>query len=107
MLNVIMLLAAGGLMAAEPLTLTVQEWPAPHRTEALTAQPPMVKLIAALVSQEQAVLVIRHAGGEEGERLADSLRQVLVSLGVPSSRLHFEPAAAASGQLILELKINH
>jgi len=50
--------------------------------------------------------VIRHAGGEAGERLADSLRQVLVSLGVPSARLRFEPAAAASGQLILELMIN-
>jgi len=101
-----MLVAAGGLTAATPLTLTTQEWPAPHHTEALTVQGPVVSMVAALVSQEQSVLVIRHAGGEAGERLADSLRQVLVSLGVPSARLRFEPAAAASGQLILELMIN-
>ncbi|HCU54310.1 MAG TPA: hypothetical protein DIC36_08565 [Gammaproteobacteria bacterium] len=106
MLNVIMLIAAGGLIAAQPLTITSREWPAPHRTEALTASPPVVNLVTALVSQEQAVLVVRHAGGEAGERLADSLRQALVSLGVPSARLRFEPAAAASGQLILELMTN-
>jgi hypothetical protein len=106
MLNVIMLIATGGLIAAQPLTITSREWPTPHRTEALTASPPVTDLVMALVSQEQAVLVIRHAGGEAGERLADSLRQALVSLGVPSARLRFEPAAAASGQLILELMTN-
>jgi len=104
--NVIMLIAAGGLMAAEPLTLTAREWPAPHRTEALAMNSHMVNMIATLVSQEQTMLIIRHAGGDAGERMADDLRQALVSLGVPSARLRFEPAAAASGQLILELMIN-
>jgi hypothetical protein len=104
--NVIMLIAAGGLAAAEPLTLTAREWPAPHRTDALATNSHMANMVAALVSQEQALLVVRHAGGDAGERMANDLRQALVSLGVPSARVRFEPAAAASGQLILELMTN-
>lgn len=107
MLNVIILFAYGTLLlAAEPLMLTVREWPEPQRTEALTGNPPLVTMVAALMSREQAVLVIRHAGGDAGAQLAGRLREALVSLGVPSARLRLEPAAAESGQLILELMNN-
>jgi len=97
------MVAAGWVLAAETVTLTAHEWPVPHRTETIAGYPPLVALVQALTKRDENVLVIRHAGGEAGERLAETLRQALVSLGVPSNRLRLEPAAAGRGELILEL----
>jgi hypothetical protein len=93
-------LAAAG---AEAATLTASDWPAPRDAAALTRQAAVAALVQALMDGSDRTLVIRHAGGEDGAQFAAVLRDALVALGVPSMRMRFEPAAAAPGQLNLEL----
>ena len=101
----VIIAATLGLSAAvvEAATLTTSDWPAPRESAALTRQPAMAVVVQALMDGRDQTLVIRHAGGEDGAQFAAALRDALVSLGIPSARMRFEPAAAAPGQLILEL----
>jgi hypothetical protein len=92
--------------AAEALSLTTTDWPAPRHAEALAAYPPLGNFLQALDQQPAAVLHIRHAGGEAGSRFAEQLREALVALGVPAARIQLVPAAANANQLILEFSTN-
>jgi hypothetical protein len=103
MLHVILFTALGLTGAAEALEFTSADWPAPLRTEALLAHRPLAALVQRLDAQPAAVLVIRHAGGDAGSDFARALRDALVSVGLSSARMRLEPAAAADGQLILEV----
>lgn len=102
---IIAIAAILGLSAplASAATLSAGDWPAPRDAATLTRQPAVAALVRALMDGRDRTLVIRHAGGEDGEQFATALRDALVALGVPSTRMRFEPAAASPGQLILEL----
>lgn len=101
--RVIIAMTLGLSAAAEAATLSANDWPAPRETSVLQRQPAVAALVRVLMDGRDQTLVIRHAGGEDGAQFAAALRDALVSLGVPSTRMRFEPAAAAPGQLILEL----
>lgn len=88
---------------AEAATLSASDWPAPRETAVLSRQPAVAAVVRTLMDSRDQTLVIRHAGGEDGAQFATALRDALVALGVPSTRMRFEPAAAPPGQLILEL----
>lgn len=92
--------------AIEPLTLTSSDWAASQPAQALAAHRPVAERIGALARHPESVLVIRHAGGDAGGRLAQNFRDALVALGLPSSRMRLEPAAAEPGRLILEIDNN-
>jgi hypothetical protein len=90
----------------EALSLTTTDWPAPRHAEALAAYPPLGHFLQALDRQQAAVLHVRHAGGEAGSHFAEQLRDALVALGVPATRIQLVPAAADVDQLILEFSVN-
>ena len=104
MLHVIIVTVLGLLtVTGEPVTISAADWPAPHRADTLLPHPPLAALVRSLGAHERQVLRIRHAGGEDGARLADDLRAALVALGIASERLRLEPAAAGVGELVLEI----
>jgi len=92
-------LAAGG----KPVTLGADAWTTASPASVLAAYGPMRGLAQTLEASPNAILVIRHAGGETDGTRAAALRAALVALGIPSTRLRLEPAAAPAGSLILEL----
>lgn len=92
--------------AAGTLTLTVADGAPPLRAETLAANAALGALLQELDSHPQAVLRIRHAGGEAGSGFAQQLRDALVALGLPSSRSRLVPAAADADRLILEISAN-
>lgn len=92
--------------AIEPLTLTSVDWTPAQPAAALAALRPVAKRVESLDRLPGSVLVIRHAGGDAGRDRATQLRSALVALGVPSSRLRLEPAAAEPDRLILEIDQN-
>jgi len=102
MWHVIMMTIMGLSAAAETVTLPAGDGAA-EEVAALPRQPAVAALVGALMERADRMLVIRHAGGEAGAQRATALRDALVSLGVPSRRMRFEPAAAAPGELILQL----
>ncbi len=102
-----MMLFVLGLLpgAAETLTLTAADWPAPQRAEALATHRPLGDFLRTLDRGAADKLRIRHAGGEPDGRFAEQLRAALVALGVPAARIRLEPAAADAGRLILEFSV--
>lgn len=89
--------------AAGTVTLRSSDWAPGQRAEQLTASAPLRTLVHALQEDDDRLLLIRHAGGAAESDRAAALRGALVALGIPSSRIRLEPAAADSGQLVLEL----
>lgn len=89
--------------AVEAVTLGADAWTVASPADSLTAHPPMRRLAQALEADGDAILVIRHAGGEADSTRAAALRAALVALGIPSARLRLEPAAAAPRSLVLVL----
>jgi type IV pilus biogenesis protein CpaD/CtpE len=102
-----MMLFVLGLLpgAAETLSLTAADWPAPRRAEALATQQPLGDFLRRFDQGAADVLRIRHAGGEPDSRFAEQLRDALVALGVPAARIRLEPAAADAGRLVLEFSV--
>lgn len=100
----VIIVATLGLSAvADAATLSMSDWPAPRESATLSRQPAVAAVVQTLMESRGRTLVIRHAGGADGEQFAVALRDALVALGVPSRRMRFEPVAAPPGQLILEL----
>jgi hypothetical protein len=89
--------------AAGTVTLQAGDWAPGQRAELLTANAPLRALVHALQEDDGRFLLVRHAGGAAASDRATALRNALVALGVPSARIRLEPAAAESGQLVLEL----
>ena len=89
----------------EAVTLSEEAWNVASPAGALAGQEPVRRLVQALETRPEAILVIRHAGGEAGSTRAVALQAALVALGVPSARLRREPAAAPPRFLVLELEM--
>lgn len=105
--SAMMLFVLGMLPAtAEALSLAAADWAAPRRAEALAVYPPLGDFVRAFDRRDAQVLRIRHAGGEQGSRFAEQLRDALVALGVPAARIRLVPAAADADRLILEFSAN-
>lgn len=103
-----MILFVLGLLpgAAETLTFAATDWRPPRSAETLAAHKPLGDYLLAFERGDVSVLSIRHAGGDAGSRFAEQLRDALVALGVPATRIRMVPAAADADHLILEIISN-
>lgn len=71
--------------------LSAEQWARPRQGEVLVAYPSLRAALAAFDAAPRALLQIRYPGGEEGSLWAGELRDWLVALGVPSSRIQVQP----------------
>jgi hypothetical protein len=91
---------------AETFLLPAQEWAGSPDRQAVLSKPALRDFLRAADKYADAVLRIRYAGGENGTRRAEALRDALVALGVSSARIRLVPAAAGADELILEIATN-
>ncbi len=71
--------------------LSAEQWARPRQGEALVAYPSLRAAVTALDATPDAMLQIRYPGGEEGSLWAGELRDWLIALGVPASRIQVQP----------------
>ena len=81
--------------------IDAEEWARPRHGERLAAHPVLREAVKA--AGEKKRIVIRHGGGEQGQLWAGELRDWLVALGIPSSRLEIAPDGPADGAIELTI----
>lgn len=97
------MLAAGTVLAESRWQLDAGAWSRPRSGAAVLAMQPVAAAVRAWSDAEAAEIVIRYPGGEDGVLWASELRDWLVSLGVPSSRVR-PVAGAQPGRIRLEVR---
>jgi hypothetical protein len=107
MMNLATLVVLGWISGAvETFSLPVGKWVTPVRAETLVQNRPLAHFLHDFDSRPGNRLLIRHAGGETETVRAEALRDALVAFGLPSILIELVPAAAPSGELILEISDN-
>lgn len=79
------------------------EWARPRSAATLVRMPALANMVAEYSRAPSRQLLIRYPGGEEGVLWAEELRDWLVALGIPSSKISISPGAVTSSQLELSL----
>lgn len=97
------MLAAGTVAAESRWQLDAGAWSRPRSGAAVLAMQPVAAAVRAWSDAEAAEIVIRYPGGEDGVLWASELRDWLVSLGVPSSRVR-PVAGGQPGSIRLEVR---
>lgn len=89
----VLLLAAAAACLSAPAhaertwTLEAADWARPRSGAAVVGLAPLPEVVRAWSGEPGMDIVIRHAGGEEGELWARELRDWLIALGVPGNRV--------------------
>lgn len=68
-------------------TISAEEWARPRSGYSLSQMAPLRATINSMNENEDSLLILRYPGGEEGALWVSELKDWLVSLGVPSSRI--------------------
>lgn len=84
--------------------ISLEEWSRPRSGESLVQMQGLVNAVKALNTEPLSKLQVRYPGGEEGALWASELRDWLVSLGIPSSRIELYPGQSSQEQITLILK---
>jgi hypothetical protein len=101
-----MLLVAALLLpvasVAESWTLEASAWARPRDGRTIVTMAPLPAVARAWSRREDARIVVRYAGGEDGELWASELADWLVALGIPGSAITLTPGGRP-GRLALEI----
>lgn len=84
--------------------LSAQQWSVPRTGEALLEMPALRAAVEAYTAQGEAVLVIRHPGGDEGVLWAHELQSWLVALGIGSAHIELVPGSPDPQAIALEVQ---
>lgn len=76
---------------AESWTLEASAWARPRDGHTVVTMAPLPTVVRAWSRRSDAQLVVRYAGGEDGELWATELGDWLVALGVPGSAITLTP----------------
>jgi len=86
--STILLLLSSVISADELLwDISAEQWAHPRSGQNLAKMPSLQGALQALNADPASVLIIRYPGGEEGSLWVSELKDWLVSLGLPSSRI--------------------
>ncbi|MDE0309946.1 MAG: hypothetical protein OXI60_08985 [Acidiferrobacterales bacterium] len=69
------------------------EWPDDASADVVLQIPQIRSAVAKLLESENAQLIIRYPGGDEGNQWALDLRAMLVGLGIESKHIVLEPGS--------------
>lgn len=96
------LLLAGGGAAANSVrifTLSADEWARPRSGDIIPEMAPVRSAVSYWGRGVDALMIIRHPGGDSGELWAAELRDWLISLGVPSDYVRLVPGTQAADEI--------
>lgn len=85
-------------------TISAEEWARPRSGDLIVRLPAASGRVYDYLQAPGSHLVIRYAGGEDGQVWAEELRAWLVALGIPSSDLELSPGAERTDRLELLLR---
>jgi len=91
-------------LMADSWNISIEEWSRPRSGESLVQMQGLVKAVTALNADPFSKLQLRYPGGEEGALWTSELRDWLVSLGIPSSRIELYPGQSSNENITLILK---
>jgi len=89
---------------ADSWHISAEEWSRPRSGHSLVAMEGLVNAVQAFNQSNKSQLLVRYPGGEEGALWASELKDWLVSLGVPSSRIKLRPGQSSHEHITLMLK---
>jgi hypothetical protein len=92
--------------ANNSITLRAEEWARPRSGQSVARLDALNGLVVRFNERAGQRIVIRYAGGDEGNLWAEELRAWLIALGVPSGRIELAQAALGSDVMIIETKTN-
>ncbi len=101
-LSVLALCALSGVAIADiEVQIAHYEWPQDSSVDDVLQIPQFRSALAHYDELENAQLIIRYPGGDEGNSWAVALRNSLVSLGIPQSDILLEPASGIPETIVL------
>ncbi len=77
------------------------EWPQNPSVDEVLQIPQLRSALIRYDEMEEAVLIIRHPGGDQGSAWAVALRDSIVSLGIRKSEIVLEPGSGVPETLLL------
>ena len=100
--SVLALCALSGVVIADiEVQIAHYEWPRNSSVDDVLQIPQFRSALAHYDELENAQLIIRYPGGDEGNSWAFDLRNSLVSLGIPQSAILLEPASGIPETIVL------
>ncbi len=103
-LAIITCLLAFSQVMADSWNISIEEWSRPRSGDSLVQMQGLANAVQALNAEPLSKLLVRYPGGEEGALWTSELRDWLVSLGIPSSRIELQPGQSSHEQITLTLK---
>lgn len=98
-----LLVAINSFAQANSVVLTHDVWEMPRHGEALLKITELSGIVQQWQSSASKTIELRYPGGEEGELWVEELKDWLVSLGVPSSKIHISPGSDAKDVINISL----
>jgi hypothetical protein len=98
------LLMTSGIVAANTtriFNLSADAWARPRGGEMIPELGPVRAAVSYWERGGDAIVVIRHPGGDSGELWGAELRDWLISLGVPSDYIRLAPGTQSAGEINL------
>ena len=77
------------------------EWPQRGEVDAVLMIPQLKQIVSRFGISDDARLIIRYPGGDEGNEWAFELRNMLVSYGIRSALVTLEPGSGESDTLLI------
>lgn len=96
--------AQAGSTLQPTCTISLAQWEAPNRNQALLSDPALRTLVQGWEAQPGSRLRIEYPPGEQGELWANRLRAWLVAFGIPGSAIQVLPGGNESNALALSLR---
>lgn len=85
------------------VVLTHDVWEMPRHGEVLLKMTGLASIVQQWQQNTGHSIDLRYPGGEEGELWVEELKDWLVSLGVPSSKIHISPGSDAKDIINISL----
>lgn len=101
----ILLLVVAMPLSAEQSSweLGIGEWSRPRHGASLVGFPALSATVRYWQKDVSQIILVRYPGGEAGMLWARELRDWLVSLGIPSSRINLQPGTPRADRVLLEV----
>ena len=101
MLSAVLLLVA--MSVSDEFVLLADDWARPRTGASVVEMPALNAAVAAWKSDQASTLTIVHPGGEQGSLWGREVRDWLVALGLPPSRLALRPGGPRDDAVLLRL----